>query len=170
MRRIVLATAVVAVCGLVHSASGQQPVTTAGCASCGQTQQVCAAGNCGHRNCGSHGYGGVPGCCRCAPSQYDNVWDGFCDEKQRCRQRLRETFWFIPGCGYETVSYQTTIVTTAATTDTTTDTTGPTMVAPQHQDTPAAPMPAAPKPAPEVKAPDPEAEKATQWPWIPKFW
>ena len=46
----------------------------------------------------------------------------------------------------------------------------PMTVAPQHQDTPVAPMPAAPQPAPEVKAPEPQPEKTTGWPWIPRFW
>ena len=166
MRRIVLASVVAAVCGLVHSASGQQPVAATGCASCGQTQQAYVAGNCGFGKCGCHSYGGVPGCCQCAPSPYDHVWDGFCDEKLRCRQRLQETFWFVPGRGYETVSYQSTVETTGPMIETT----EPMMVAPQHQGTPVVPMPAAPQPAPEVKAPEPQAEKTIRWPWVPRLW
>jgi hypothetical protein len=168
MRRVMWVAVVVAVGGFVDAALGQDQVGTPGCATCGQHQQVGSAAGCGCR-----ASGGVPGCCRCGPSKCDNVWDGFCDEKLRCKQRLQETFWFLQwGRSYEVVQWQSTEVGTAvvvAQDDPEPDPVERPMIAPSLE-MPSEPAPAAPQPMVEPVPPEEEAEKTTRWPWIPRLW
>jgi len=54
-----------------------------GCHRCGASAAYAAPA------CGAPGYGWAPGCCECAPSCCDHVWDGYCQQKaaRRCCAR-----------------------------------------------------------------------------------
>ncbi|MBN1908157.1 MAG: hypothetical protein JW818_00325 [Pirellulales bacterium] len=53
----------------------------------GACGQGCGQSGWGHISapaCGAPSYGSMtPGCCQCQPSRCDNVWDGYCQERQR---------------------------------------------------------------------------------------
>ena len=167
MRRVMLVAVVGVAACFVQAALGQDQMAAPGCASCGQRQQVRTYAA---RGCDRHDYGGVPGCCRCGPSKCDHVWDGFCDEKARCKQRLRETFWFLPGGrSYEVTECQPAVSGIQVVVEPATAEMAP-AVAPQLQEMPAEPAPADPQPAAEPKPPEEEPAETTRWPWIPRFW
>jgi len=177
MRRVMWVAVFAAGGVFAQSASGQQ-VVSQGCDTCAQHQQVRTYAA---LRCGCHHYGGTPGCCRCGPSKCDNAWEGFCDEKARCAQRWRDTFWFLCwGGSHEVIEYQSPTECTEPTAEMTgqpaaepatqpaTPLQAPStpVVPPQLEQMPEEPAPAAPEPNP----PETSTDQTTRWPWIPRFW
>ncbi|MGA2062731.1 MAG: hypothetical protein ABSG67_19845 [Thermoguttaceae bacterium] len=58
-------------------------ITYAGCASCGGNDMGSYRSYRGPACYSPAGYCLAPGCCECPPSDCDNAWDGYCEEKAK---------------------------------------------------------------------------------------
>lgn len=87
MRSICLVLVVIACCAMITPAHAQHSSggTNAPC-SCQQHHRGHVAAPCGVRQ-----FGGVPGCCKSAPSCCDDIWAGYCQEKAARRARFQRS-------------------------------------------------------------------------------
>lgn len=90
MRWICGASALLAVCGLMSPAVGQEAPWGGGpvCTNCEQYHTL------GAPACASPFLGWVPGCYECPPSACDNAWATYCHEKAKWK-----AFWSRVGTG-----------------------------------------------------------------------
>lgn len=77
MRSMCWVASVLAICGLVGTAAGLDPIPS-GCATCNSRGWY---GAYAAPACAAPAFGMVEGCCERAPSCCDNAWAGYCQER-----------------------------------------------------------------------------------------